>query len=374
MNHSSIDLKASSLLVVDDNPDSLSLLTEMLKRHGFRVRPIPDGKSVLEAVISEPPDLILLDISMPEMNGYEVCEQLKAHEHFSEIPVIFISGLNNPMDKVKAFSFGGIDYITKPFNFEELEARITMQLELCQQRQLLRERYEQLTQLEKLRDNLVHMMIHDMRSPLGGIYGFLELLEMTDGENLSVNGRKYLKTVMDSLMTLMEMANSILDVSRMESGEIQMNQTMCDLLEIVNKVIVKVESLKGTRQILLEAPDEPAFIMADSQLIFRVIQNLLDNAIRFTPKDGQIFLKILSDDAVTRVVVEDTGRGIPLKYLNRVFEKFGQVPELQDNARYSTGLGLTFCKLAIEAHGGNIGVNSTEGKGSSFWFELPNRL
>ena len=162
MENSTVHQPVPSIMVVDDTPANLRLLTGMLKERGYKVRPVSSGKFALQTAKHDPPDLILLDIIMPEMNGYEVCECLKADEQLSGIPVIFISALNETMDKVKAFKVGGVDYVTKPFQFEEVQARVATHLELRRQKRLVQESNEQLRKLEELRDNLVHMVVHDM--------------------------------------------------------------------------------------------------------------------------------------------------------------------------------------------------------------------
>lgn len=162
-------------MVVDDTVANLKLLQAMLQAKDHHVLAFTSGKAALAAAAQNPPDLILLDINMPEFNGFQVCEHLKADEELREIPVIFISALNETADKIKAFSVGGADYVTKPFQFEEVYARVKAQLELRRQKHELQHSYDKLLELEALRDNLVHMIVHDMRSPLTVAIGNLDL-------------------------------------------------------------------------------------------------------------------------------------------------------------------------------------------------------
>jgi two-component system, sensor histidine kinase and response regulator len=360
-----------NVIVVDDTPANLQLLTGMLKERGYKVRPVPSGKLALQAAKNDPPDLILLDIMMPEMDGYEVCERLKADEKLREIPVIFISALNETMDKVRAFGVGGVDYVTKPFQFEEVAARVSTHLELQRQRRKLKENYERLRRLEELRDNLVHMIVHDLRSPLTGISGFLDLALVLEKETLTEDGLEYLQTAKRSTTAVIDMVSAVLDVSKMEAGEMKLHLAECDLVRMVVDLMSGMQSLKEGREMVLDAPPAPVTVVADGDLILRVIQNLLGNALKFTPSGGRIRLSIEPDEDRVCVRVQDNGPGIPPEYQVRIFEKFGQVEARANRQKYSTGLGLTFCKLAVEAHGGSIGVKSEVDKGSTFWFVLP---
>ena len=360
-----------NIIVVDDTPANLQLLSGMLKERGYKVRPVPSGKLALQAAKNDPPDLILLDIMMPEMDGYEVCERLKADEKLRDISVIFISALNETMDKVRAFGAGGVDYVTKPFQFEEVNARVSTHLELQRQRRRLKENYEQLRRLEEMRDNLVHMIVHDLRTPLMGIFGFLDLALELEKETLTEDGLDYLQTAKRSATAMIDMVNAVLDVSKIEAGEMKLHLAECDLVRIAADLISGMQSLKEAREIVLDVPPEPVTVVADRDLILRVIQNLLGNALKFTPSDGSIRLGIEPDDSGVYVKVRDNGPGIPAEYRERIFEKFGQVEARANRQKFSTGLGLTFCKLAVEAHGGSIGVDSEVGKGSMFWFVLP---
>ena len=360
-----------NIILVDDTPANLQLLTGMLKERGYKVRPVPSGKLALQAAQNDPPDLILLDIMMPEMDGYEVCERLKADDKLKEIPVIFISALNETMDKVRAFGVGGVDYVTKPFQFEEVNARVSTHLELQGQRRKLRENLEQLRRLEEMRDNLVHMIVHDLRSPLTGISGFLDLALALEKETLTEDGLDYLQTAKRSTTAVINMVSAVLDVSKMEAGEMKLHLAECDLVGIAADLMSDMESLKEAREMNLDAPPVPVTVVADKDLILRVIQNLLGNALKFTSSDGWIRLDIRPDENRVCVKVRDNGPGIPAEYQDRIFEKFGQVEARAHRQKFSTGLGLTFCKLAVEAHGGSIGVESEVGKGSTFWFALP---
>lgn len=360
-----------NVIVVDDTPANLQLLTGMLKERGYKVRPVPSGKLALQAAKNDPPDLILLDIMMPEMDGYEVCERLKADEKLREISVIFISALNETMDKVRAFGVGGVDYVTKPFQFEEVAARVSAHLELHRQRRKLKENYEQLRRLEELRDNLVHMVVHDLRNPLTGISGFLDLALALEKETLTEDGLEYLQTAKQSTTAVIDMVNAVLDVSKIEAGEMKLHLVECDLVRIASDLMSGMQSLKEAREMILDAPPSPVTVVADGNLLLRVIQNLLGNALKFTPSDGRIRLGIEPDENRVCVRVRDNGPGIPMEYRERIFEKFGQVEARANRQKFSTGLGLTFCKLAVEAHGGSIGVESEVGKGSTFWFVLP---
>ncbi|OGS43245.1 MAG: hypothetical protein A3J79_11110 [Elusimicrobia bacterium RIFOXYB2_FULL_62_6] len=362
----------SSVLMVDDTPANLELLSGMLKGRGYKVRAAVSGALALQAVRNDPPDLILLDINMPEMNGYEVCAQLKSDEKLKDIPVIFLSALNETVDKVKAFGAGGVDYITKPFQFEEVEARVETHLELRRQKRQLQENFTELRELEKLRDGLVHMIIHDLRSPLTGVCGFLDLLgEMADPP-LSAVSAGYLASARDAAKQTIRLISDVLDSSKMEEGKMKLKLSECDLSRLLGEGVSEFRPISEGRELRFPLPASPATIMADCGILSRVIQNLLANAVKFTPKDGGLIrLDIKPAGDRVRVSVADNGQGVAPEYREKIFEKFGQGEVCAAHQRHSTGLGLTFCKLAVEAHGGSIGVDSDAGKGSVFWFELP---
>ena len=375
----------SNIVIIDDTPANLQVLTEMLQQQNYWVRPFPGGKLALGAIKKNPPDLILLDISMPEMNGYEVCALFKSDPLLESIPVIFISALNETIDKLRAFEVGGVDYITKPFQFEEVQARVETHLELQRQRHELQKNCDlmerqrtlllksntELRELQEFRDNMAHILVHDLRQPMTGVMGYLDLIELQDGEKLSGASRGTISKIRASSHRLIEMINSILDVSKMEAGKLQLAKASCDPVALAREALAYVEPLRRNRSLELLAPDGLPQITVDPVLIVRVIENLLGNAMKFSPADGWIVVKIELDGSSIRIIVSDSGPGIPPEFHSSIFEKFNQI---QAGPRsMGTGLGLCFCKLEVEAHGGRIGVESEAGKGCAFWFTLPVR-
>ena len=361
--------KQPTVMVVDDSPDNLTVLEKMLREQGYRVVAFPRGDLALKAAARKPPDLILLDIMMPGMDGFAVCERLKADATLKEIPVLFISGLSETRDKIAAFSAGGVDYVTKPFQPEEVCVRVETHLTLRRQRQDLQNAYDRLRELESQRDNLVHMIVHDMRSPLTVIAGNLELAQMSA---LPDDAAHCLADALSATMALVEMVGSILDVSKMEAGQMTLKLSAVDMRDLLSKTLQSVDPIKGQRTLALKAPEKMAAFPCDAHLIERVVQNLIHNALKFTDeKEGAVTVGVAVAEDTVRVTVSDNGPGISEAYREKIFDKFWQAPAGKQGQKRSTGLGLAFCKLAVEAHGGEIGVESREGKGSDFWFTLP---
>ena len=360
------------LLIVDDTPTNLQLLSEMFKGQGYEIQAALSGRLALLSVHNEPPDLILLDIAMPDISGYEVCKLLKEDEAFKDIPVIFVSGIQDNATIIRAFSVGGVDYITKPFSVKEVLARVKTHLELRRQQRELQNKNIQLQNLEELRDNLVHMIVHDMRNPLLNTNACLEkVLGMKDVE-FPTPVTATLRDALESTEHLMVMINSILDVSKMESGMIPLQLTGVDLALVIRTIIQNADHLKKSRTLDLEVAGSQTTVMGDANLLARVIDNLLANALAYTSETtGEIHFRIDSFDQTVRVSIQDNGQGIPREFHQKIFEKFYQINSALGGQRHSTGLGLTFCQLAVEAHGGLIGVQSEEARGSLFWIELP---
>jgi len=371
MNKPTTAQKPPNILMVDDTPANLALLSDMLKGRGYTVRAAVSGKLALLAARSTPPDLILLDISMPEMNGYEVCRRLKEDEQLKDIPVVFLSALSETLDIVSAFAAGGVDYITKPFQLAEVEARVDTHLELRRQKRLVQEALDELREVETLRDGLVHMIVHDLRSPLTGIYAYLELIKETAPGVLTAKLRGYIDDALKSAQQMVGIVSDILDTSRLEAGQLKPAQEYFELEGSVDESIAGLAALSGTRKISFVRSERPAIVRADKGLVLRVIQNLLANALKFTPEGGLISVSVTGAGGSLRLSFSDNGPGIAPEYREKIFKKFAQVELPAGRQKYSTGLGLAFCKLAVEAHGGRIGVDSVEGKGSTFWFELP---
>jgi two-component system sensor histidine kinase/response regulator len=358
-----------NILVVDDTPAYLEALRGMLKDQGYRVRPVTNGRLALAAVEAERPDLILLDVNMPDMNGFETCERLHADARFAEIPVIFLSALSDTEDKVRALSAGGVDYVTKPFESAEVLARVETHLRIHRLQEQLAAQYQDLKRLESLRDSLTHMIVHDLRSPLQGILTHLQLLEL-DGVALGADNLDSVKQGLKSTRSLIRMISAVLDVSRLEAGEMPLRPTETDLSAAVKDALDNLSGLVVDRDV--EVDDSAGSVSAtfDRSVIARVVANLVGNALNFTPEDGSIVIRVTRRGERACIEVADTGPGIPPEYQTRIFEKFGQV-DAGPEKKMSTGLGLAFCKLAVDAHGGEIGVESVVGEGSTFWFTLP---
>jgi len=360
----------ADILIVDDTPANLDVLTEMLTQQGYEARPVPSGSLALQSARVQPPDLILLDINMPEMNGYEVCKHLKADDNLRDVPVIFISALNDTADKVKAFDVGAVDYVAKPFQFEEVKARVQTHLRIHHLQKELSQQYAAIKKLEELKDNLTHMIVHDMASPIQTISMALDLV-LSEGLDQNAESVDVLSRALDASRNLTEMVNSLLDISRMESGQMPLRRANVELRHLAEEAAEAMQLLAGAKNIrvAVQGPEVP--LNADADLIRRVLINLIGNAVKFTSAGGAVTISLSASDGQTRAEVHDNGYGIPEQYHKRIFEKFSQVESSREGREHSTGLGLTFCKLAIAAHGGCIGVQSRPGQGSTFWFSLP---
>jgi two-component system sensor histidine kinase/response regulator len=362
------------LLVVDDDADNREVLSRRLKRQGHDVRTASNGSDALELMRGAAFDLVLLDIMMPDMDGYEVLARFKADSRLLHIPVIMISALSELQSVVRCIEAGAEDYLTKPFNPTLLKARIGACLEKKRGRdretvlfEQVQQNYKRLQEVEKLRDDMRNMIVHDLRTPLTAVIVGVEMLRQA-GE-LTATQQEMTEIAITGGQTLLRMINDLLDVEKMESGTTQLQYSELSARTLVAGAVAQVRPLAemGQTALLTEIAEGLPLFAGDENQLSRTLVNLIANAIKFTPS-GTVTISATSDDANMRIAVRDNGHGIPSDAFGRIFEKFGQVDAPN---RVGTGLGLAFCKLAVEAHGGHIDVESTLRVGSTFSFTIP---
>ncbi len=363
---------AGRILVVDDTEANRILLQEILELDGHQVSVAADGAEALAAVAREEPDLVLLDVNMPGMNGLEVCRRLRADPKSTSLPIILVTALAERQHRLEGIGAGANDYLTKPIDRPDLVIRVRNALQLRRLHREVADQYARLQQLEGMRDSLVHMLVHDLRTPLTGITVYLQ---MSYERIAQLGDAQLLKDFQDmslSVVRLTDMVSDVLDVSRLEAAALPLRPGEVDLCALA---VDAVSSLGRTRDatVIHRRPESPVVAVVDPELIRRVIANLVGNALKFAPRDSEVCVEVARRNGGCEIRVTDSGPGIPPEQHARIFEKFGEADgngNGKPKAR-SSGLGLTFCKLAVEAHGGRIGVESEVGAGSTFWVTLP---
>lgn len=376
MNKKPVQPFKGNILVVDDQPNNLRVLSSMLTKQGYHVRKALNGQIALTACQTALPDLILLDIMMPDMDGYEVCQRLKADEKTRDVPVIFISALDDVLDKVKAFSAGGIDYITKPFQIEEVLVRVTNQLTI---QQLHRQLTEQNAQLQKLNEELTrsnaeleqfaYIASHDLQSPLQAIVGYARILGWKYEKNLDDDAKRYIERIMNAGWRMTQLIEDLLAYSRVGTRTQEFKPTDCNtvLEEALGNLREEISSCGAN----ITYSDLPA-VMADRTQLMRLFQNLVSNAIKFrrpeVPPTIEITAQPKNNDEWL-IEVRDNGIGIEPENFERIFEIFQRLHSYNDYP--GTGIGMTICKKIVERHGGRIWVESQIGVGTTFYFTIP---
>lgn len=369
------------LLVVDDTPENLGVLSAMLKEKGFRVRAVTSGRLALTAASAQPPDLVLLDINMPQMDGYEVCRRLRADGALAGIPVIFLSALSETPDITHAFASGGVDYVTKPFRIDEVVSRIEthlairrLQLELEHRNEELAASYASLEELERVRQTLVSMIVHDLKSPLAAMTANISFIRREADLRGDVGDAIHDVAGLADVMSRMVL--DVLDVGTADRSSLQPRLAPIDLqpfLEDVATKIRRVAQAAGKDLVVNVHPGCPRTVACDHDLLRRVIENLVDNAIKYAPAGTAVRIEAAADtDGRYALRVQDEGPGIPPPLRDKVFEPYARLDRDRTKAtRTSRGLGLAFCRMAVEAHGGTISVGEAAAGRNQFEARLP---
>ena len=372
-----------TLLIVDDEERNIRLLKAMLTAKNYNLLEASHGEEALRLVSETPPDMILLDVMMPQMDGFEVCRRLKEDGKTKAIPIIMVTALSEKQHRIKAMEVGADDFISKPVDYTELTIRVNSLLriksyqdELSQSLQVIAAKNAKMEELERVRDGLAHMIIHDLRNPLTAISAFLQLSIMDPG-GLSEKNKERVERCIHFSQELERMIQNLLDISKMENGKMELNREKISLPDLITETLKRFAPTVEERQISLSfsGNDNLPPILIDRSIVKRVVTNLVDNAIRYTSKGGSIEVATHTtpDQETLCLEVKDSGMGIPPEYQEKIFNKFEQVKLKKAGDRAgSSGLGLTFCKMAIEAHGGKIGVESEGlGKGCTFRIQFP---
>jgi two-component system sensor histidine kinase/response regulator len=376
------------IMIVDDNPANLKLLEDMLRQQGHEVRAFPRGRLALAAASRNPPDLILLDINMPEMDGYEVCERLKSSELVSDIPVIFLSALSETQDKVKAFRSGAVDYVSKPFQFEEVHARVETHLKLHGlQRALTRqnehleetvaartrdlaEANQRLTILDRSKNEFLNLISHEFRTPLNGLLGVGELIleEMPSTEQarelqeMYERSRQRILALLDDALLLTQ-----IDVS----GE----QFRCGLISLSTTLRRAVESTtefaESRHVTLIPPPTDLEFVLGDEELLVRALRALLETAVKFSEEGETVRLLREEVDDSPAIIIESNGKTIPTPALGKFFDVFS-IAESQTPGG-DLGLGPSLAHRILSLFGASVSVANRDPAGIRLTISLTNR-
>jgi len=365
---------------VDDVQKNIALLGNMLSDELYDIAISDNGRDALNILKEIKPDLILLDIMMPEMDGYEVCRVLKESPETEEIPVIFLTAKTETEDIVKGFKLGAVDYVTKPFNPTELLARVNTHLTLKLARDKERAHMEEIARknkeledLNKLKNDLLGMAAHDLRNPIAAINTIIYLILYGGDENLTEEQLELLKEIEYSGNFMLNLLNDLLDVAAIESGKLTLKRERGDYLEFLSQNIKVNRVLAGKKNIALDLKfdDNIPEVNFDKDKMSQVINNLISNAIKYSHPETKVTVEVKRKNGFLLTSIIDEGQGIPYEELQYVFKEFHKTSVQATADEKSTGLGLAITKKIVEGHGGKIGVESEVSRGSRFYFTLP---
>ena len=363
----STDRGIGTVLVADDEGANRRLVRAMLEAEGHIVLDAANGQEVLQVVADTPPDVILLDVMMPVKSGIEACHELKNDPLTASIPILLVTALDAREDRLLGMRAGANDFLIKPVDRADLVLRVRNSVRMKHLYDGVASQYEQLRELEASRDALVHMIIHDLRSPMAGLSAYLQLLRE---EPLTDDGTGYVRESLAIVGRLHRMTGAALEVSRFEAGKMPLAPEEVDLADVIKEALELAGPEALPPRVIVTPPPAPVRVNCDRAVIGRVFVNLLDHAIRVSPRARSVHIGYHAVSDRVRVEVSDEGPEIPEEVRLAIFENFVQAGAVA-RSRHTTGLGLAFCRLAVEAHGGEIGVNSAPDKGTTFWFHLP---
>jgi len=353
------------ILVVDDTPFNIKIVSTILQEVGYNIYSTTSGREALEMVKNIRFNLILLDVMMPEMDGYEVIRKLKNDEDTRDIPIIFLTARGDSESVVRAFDEGAYDYLIKPFNPKELLSRVKTHIELKFAR-------ENLEETNKTKDKFLSIIGHDLKNPIGAINGFaMELKENIDSIDID-EIKYYTDRIFKNSNTVSNLLQNLLQWARSQNGKIEYNPKILNLYSIVeNSVTLYMLNANAKKIEVMVLVDENIEVYADFNMLDTVIRNFLSNAIKFTKNGGQIAIKAKEEDNFFRLIIRDTGVGIKEEDLNNLFAIDSNMSTKGTNQEEGTGLGLILCKEFVEKNGGEVFVESVYGEGSSFSFTIP---
>ena len=366
-------MKTHTVLIVDDEPMARDIMEGFLFQEGYELVFASSGLEALSILEAVNPDLILLDVMMPDLNGFEICQRLKADKTWRHVPIILVTALGQQADLARGFEAGADDFLRKPVDDIELRARVRGMLRIKKQ-------HDELQANLHLREDLAHMIVHDMRTPVSAILGYCELLQMKGAAAFL----KEIEKIRQQALSLNSFLNDILVMAKMEADRLILHPSQVELKEFIQQAVQNHQVIAEIKRInlVIDLPEESRPARLDSNLFQRVLDNLLANAIKFSPYEGSVILRLeypavpqpAGEDTAGlqfRLTVLDEGPGVPEEYRDRIFDKFEIVTLAQnESATYQAGLGLAFCKLVVEAHNGSISVEDNQPNGSAFIVEI----
>ena len=371
----------AKILIVEDNQESVDLLVYFLRPAGYQIFTANDGAAALEMVGKNPPDIILLDIMLPKLDGYQVCERLKKDKDYFHIPIIMITALKELKDKIRALEAGADDFVSKPFDNVELLTRVKSLLrlkfyhdELIRRNRELERQKQALLREDLLKKELTNLIVHDMKNPLFVIQGNLQMMAMNKESEPSKQQEVYTQRIARSSRSLLRMILNLLDISRLEQKQMEMEPVPTDLNSMINDIVNSLKDIPEhrTKSVHLKIHEDLPEVYVDKEVFERVLDNLFNYVFQNTPEYKSIRIET-SETPNKHILLEvaHDGKPIPPKFREKVFLKQAQ-PELKKAGfKPARGLGLLFCKLALEAQNGKIYLDPVNGNQNCFKLELP---
>jgi len=356
------------ILIVDDNPNNLKVVAGVLKENGYDFRMAKSGKLALDILERTKPDLILLDIQMPEMDGFETCKRIKEDVSNAMIPIIYLTANTDSKSIEKAFNSGGVDYITKPFNPVELLARIKTHIKLKKQTEEL--------ELESVtKDKFFSIISHDLKNPIASVIGFSELLKDEHKTYTPEKIESYASLIYKSATFTLDLLQNLLEWSRIQTGSIKPVKKYFILSDLLTKMVEGHEAQALAKKLVFKTDyKDKILVHADPKMVATIVRNLISNAIKFTPEGKTITISakenILDNKMVIETIIKDTGVGISEENILKLFKIESNYKSLGTNNEKGTGLGLILSKEFIYKNNGTIRAESKENEGSSFIFTL----
>lgn len=369
------DICDSKLLIVDDTPDNIGVLFEFLGEHGFEILIAEDAEDAIQTAQMECKeiDLILLDVMLPGMDGFEACRRLKSIPETQEIPVIFMTALTDVTNKIKGFEVGAVDYITKPFQQEEVLARIDTHLNLRHLQKTLEHQNSRLLKLNQEKNEFLGIAVHDLKNPLSAILGLSEFLkndfDYLDKEQII----EYADMISQSGHLMFTLITNLLDVNAIESGmKTNLQLKPVDIQPILQTILANYLEPAKTKNIHLhyQELEHHFLIMGDANALHQILDNLISNAVKYSPHGKNIYIRLSAESETVCCEIIDEGPGLNEEDKTKLFGKFTRLSSKPTGNEHSTGLGLFIAKKLTEAIKGKVWCESEVGKGAKFTVEL----